>query len=247
MPQVTEIRTNLPRSTKTYDEEMQARQSYANPPEYKPDEEVIDLEEAIGSRYEQNYMAAASQRWGVEQQRFMGRDNERRRFVNLMHPHGIFRRLRRAGVDARIEAPHFYIWQIDDETGKLRQFKKERSIGRVWLHDEAVKDRNTGSCRIGISAWVWDEKLKQRVRRCVTSLEYPYGPEWSLMKFDEFDVPIAERWRGWRTAMLHLIVAGVLTEEEVDRAFGPVPLDSVSLEYRRHLQFNRKRRYGLVQ
>jgi hypothetical protein len=244
MPEVSEIRSNLPRSTKSYDEELALPPSYLKalegqqPSERKPSSEE---QEAIEQAYIDNYLAAAPRRWGAEQQSFMGIDNLRRRFVNLMHPHKVFRLLRRAGVDARIEAPHFYVWQIDDNTGKLALFKKERTEGRLWLHDEAVKGR------VGISAWVWDQKLKQRVRRCVTSLQYPYGPEWSLMHFDEFDVPITEQWRGWRTAMLHLILANVLTEEEVDRAFGPVALDSVSLNYRLHLQSHRKRRYGLLQ
>lgn len=244
MPEVSEIRSNLPRSTMTYDQELALPPSYLKaleglePDDRKPSSEEL---EAVEQAYIENYLAAAPRRWGQDQQRFMGNENERRRFVNLMHPHKVFRLLRRAGVDARIEAPHFYVWQIDDDTGKLALFKKERTAGRLWLHDEAVQGR------VGISAWVWDEKLKQRVRRCVTSLQYPYGSEWSLMHFDEFDVPITEKWRGWRTAMLHLIIAGVLTEAEVDRAFGPVPLDSVSLTYREHLQFNRKRRYGLAQ
>ena len=52
MPQASEIRSNLPRSTKSYDEEMQARQSYANPPAFRPEEKVVDMEEATGSRFE---------------------------------------------------------------------------------------------------------------------------------------------------------------------------------------------------
>lgn len=233
-----EVHSNLPRSTRSYDEEMNCRQSYATPPEFRPEQGPVDLEEAIGIREEQNYINAESRRWR-EQKHFMGKENEAMRLVRILHPHSIFRRLRRAGVDARIEAPTFDVWMPDDKTGKLVKVRKERSIGRLWLHDDAIEGR------VGVSAWVLENG--QRVRRCVTTLQYPYGPEWSLLRFDEFDVPVGERFRGWRTAMLALILAGVLTEDEVNRAFGPVPLGPVSLLYRERLFHYRKKKMGLIQ
>jgi hypothetical protein len=228
----------MPRSTGSYDEEMEARQSYENPPEFQPGEKAVNAEEAIGIRAEYNYAAAASRRW-KEQKHFMGKENEAMRFVNIKSPHTVFRQLQRAGVDARIEAPHFDVWMPDDKTGLLIRVRKERSVGRLWLHDDAVEDR------VGVSAWVWEKG--QRIRKMVTTLQYPYGPEWSLMRFDQFNVPQAEKYRGWRTAMLQLILAGVLTEEEVNRAFGPVPLGPVSLLYRQHLYSHRRRLAGVVQ
>jgi hypothetical protein len=234
----SEIKSNLQRSAVSYDEEMEASQSYANPPEFQPDEKVVDLEEAIGIREEHNYAAAASRRW-KEQKHFMGKENEAMRLVNIKSPHRVFRQLQRAGVDARIEAPHFYVWMADDVSGRLISLKRERSVGRLWLHDDAVAGR------VGVSAWVIDNGV--RVRKLVTTLQYPYGPEWSLMHFDAFDVPQSEKYRGWRTAMLQLILAGVLTEAEVDRAFGPVPLGPVSLLYRQYLYSHRQRRAGLIQ
>lgn len=235
----SEVKSNFERSTLSYDEEMEARQSYANPPEFKPEEKVVDLEEAIGVREEQNYANAASRRW-KEQRHFMGKENEAMRLVNIKSPHRVFRQLQSAGIDARIETPRFDVWLPDDSTGQLICVKKERSIGRLWLHDDAVEGR------VGVSAWVKDDN-GVRVRKHITSLQYPYGPEWSLMHFDEFDVPQTEKYRGWRTAMLHLILAGVLTEEEVTRAFGPVPLGPVSILYRQHLYHYRQKRMGLIQ
>jgi hypothetical protein len=218
---------------------MSVRQSYANPPEFHPEVEPIDLEEALGSRQEMNYNAAARRRW-ADQHHFIGKDNEAQRLVNFLHPHAVFRKLRKAGVDARIETPSFYVWVPEDSTGRPISIKRERTIGRLWLHDEAIEGR------VGVSAWVVNEN-GQRERKLVTTLQYPYGPEWSLMHFDEFDVPITEKYRGWRTALMHLLMAGVLTEEEIDRAFGPPPLGPVSLLYRRKLQMSRQKRYGLIQ
>jgi hypothetical protein len=216
------------------DQELSIPQNYASPPAFRPDVAPVDLEEAIGVRYEQNYMAAEGRRW-KQQWWFMGKENEEMRLTGILHAHEVFRKLRRAGVDARIETPSFYVWMPDDKTGQLKEFKKERSNGRLWLHDYAIAGR------VGVSAWVKGE------RKMVTTLQYPYGPEWSLMRFDDFDVPISERYRGWRTAMLSLILAGVLTEEEVDKAFGKPALGDVSLIYRQNLYYNRQRKAGLVQ
>jgi hypothetical protein len=239
MPQASEIVSNLPRTGQSYDDEMNVRQSYDNAPAYRPDVKVIDLEEAAGSRFEMNYAAAAEQR--IENQdRFMGRENERRRFVNFMHPHKFFRQLRRAGVDARIEAPNFYVWKPDDKTGKLIQIKRERSHGRLWLHDDVIEDR------VGVSARVFDLETQTWSIRPVTWLQYPYGPEWSLVNFDEYDVPMGERWRGWRTALLHLILADVITEAESVKAFGRVGLNDISVYYRKMLAHHRLRKAGLI-
>jgi hypothetical protein len=236
--QAGEIYSNLKRVTCSYDEELPTP-IVTNPLPYTEtsSNEMLDAEDEA---FEANYLAAAKQRW-KGQERWMGKENEEMRLVNIMHPHTIFRKLRRAGVDARIEAPSFYVWDIDPKTGAPIRVKQERTAGRLWLHDDVIVGR------VGISAWVWDRQQKRRVRECVTSLQYPYGPEWSLMRFDEYDVPTEERYRGWRTAMLALIRKGVLTEEEVDRAFGPVVLNDASLLYRQMLVTPRKRRAGLIQ
>ncbi len=235
---VNEVKSNFERSTASYDEEMEARQSYATPPEFQPNERPVDLEEAVGMRAEANYAAAAPRRWR-EQKHFIGKENEEMRLVNIKSPHMVFRKLQIAGVDARIEAPHFYVWLPDDQTGKLISVRKERSVGRLWLHDDVIEGR------VGVSAWVIENGV--RIRKMVTTLQYPYGPEWSLMRFDEFDVPICEKYRGWRTALLNLIIADVLTEDEVNRAFGPVPLSPVSLLYRERLYYHRQKTKGLMQ
>jgi hypothetical protein len=243
MPEAGHIYSNLKRVTTSYDEEMALPQAsldlVASLPrsDRKP---TAEEEDDLALNFERGYLAAARQR-RLDQRRFKGKEIEAMRLVNILHPHTIFRRLRRAGVDARIEAPSFYVWVPEDSTGRLIAIKRERSIGRLWLHDEAVAGR------VGVSAWVWDQKLKQRVRRMVTTLQYPYGPEWSLLHFNEFDVPICERYRGWRTAMLAMIEANVLTEDEVNRAFGPPSLNTASLLYRERVQTHRKRKYGLIQ
>lgn len=235
MPEAGQIYSNLKRVTTTYDEELAVPQEaidfYNSLP--KDGDSTPEMEDAVDEAYVKAYAAASRARW-KGQERWQGRENIERRVVNIMHPHDVMRKLQRAGVDARIEAPVYYVTMADDKTGRPVQVKKPRAVGRIWLGDEAVQGR------IGIFGWV-----KGQVK-LLTSLQYPCGPEWSLMYFNEWNVPTTEQYRGWRTALLQLILKDIITEEEVNRAFGPVVLNPASELYRQQLQSHRARRRGFV-
>ena len=47
-----------------------------------------------------------------------------------------------------------------------------------------------------------------------------FMPELTVMRFDEHGVPTTEKYRGWRTALLQLILKGVITEKKADAVFG---------------------------
>jgi hypothetical protein len=96
----------------------------------------------------------------------------------------------------------------------------------------------THAGRVGVSAWVREDG--RRVAKCITSLQWERGPEWSLMHFDNFDVPICERYRGWRTALLQLITQDVITEAEAEAAFGVVEASEASELYLSTLQAHRR-------
>ncbi len=243
MPEAGQIFSNLKRSTVSYDEELAIPQDeldyYNSLP--KDGDSTPQMEEAVEMAYAKAYNSdpVRKSRW-KGQERWQGRENIERRVVNIMHPHDVMRKLQRAGVDARIEAPVYYVTMPDDVTGQPVQVKKPRAVGRIWLGDEAVQGR------IGIFGWVKDTKTETRRVKLITSLQYPCGPEWSLMNFNEWDVPTTEKYRGWRTALLQMILKDVLTEEEVDRAFGPVVLNPASELYRQQLQTHRAIRKGLT-
>lgn len=109
---------------------------------------------------------------------------------------------------------------------------EEHKNARLWLNSWSKVGR------IGVNARIFGEV------RTVTTLQYPYGPEYSLMRFNQYDVPTEERYRGWRTALLVLIVAQVVTEEEALKAFGPA-IGPASEFYREQLQINRRVRMGM--
>jgi hypothetical protein len=239
MPLAGNIYSNLRRSTQSYDEELaipQAMLDHYNSLPVLTRKPSAETEEAIYVNYERSYAAAAGQRWR-DQQKFMGKENEKQRLVNILHAHDVMGKLQAIGVDARIETQSYTVWEPDDKTGRLTMTKRDLSDGRLWLHSVAVRGR------VGVSAWVWDKHTLERKRKQITTLQYPVGPEWSLLYFDEFDVPIRERYRGWRTALMMLILNNVLTEQEVDKAFGPVTLGPVSELYRKAIHNHRERRF----
>jgi hypothetical protein len=51
-------------------------------------------------------------------------------------------------------------------------------------------------------------------------VQFGFMPELSIMDFDEHGVPLAEKYRGWRTPLLQLILKGAISEREADRIFG---------------------------
>jgi len=241
MPEVGQIRSNLKPVTKSYDEELATPDIEIRYDEKPGSQETIEAEQEL---FEENYRSAHERRW-KGQQRWMGRRNEEMRLVNILHPHTFIRKLQAAGVEASIEPAVIKVWAPDDKTGLLTLQDKTRSPARLWLHEDAVYLKGTSEThagRIGISAWVWDNGV--RMVKCLTSLQWDCGPEWSLMYFDEMDVPVRERYRGWRTALLVLITNDVLTEDEVDRAFGAVVQNEASELYRETLQQYRERKAG---
>jgi hypothetical protein len=190
--------------------------------------ELIDAEQKL---WEENYRARAPYRW-EGQERWQGRENEEMRLVNILHPHAVFQKLRDAGVECSIEPAIDWVWDIDHKTGLTVPLQRTRSAARFWLHDVVIRDR------VGISGWV--QRNGRRTVQYITYLQHPLGPEWSLMKFDDFDVPTYERYRGWRTALLRLIQEEVVTEDEVDRAFGAVTENAASELYLEQLDAFRK-------
>lgn len=213
------------------------QRAYLEQIELRPEQWV---EESL-ELHELNCIASLDQHL-PDQQRWEGKKNEEQRLVNIMHPSAVMRRLRSAGVDARDEEhPHARIWLNEwsaagmvgvnawvkptelDEEGYLLALSHATS----QTQKEILTD-NFLACREG-----------RKIRRTLTSLQEPYGPEWSIMRFNEMGVATKEKFRGWRTAMLVLIVAEVVTEEEVDRAFGP-PIGEAGAWYRNQLQVWRR-------
>jgi hypothetical protein len=238
-----EIGSNLKRVEMDYDAELPTPAVELCYDDKPSTQQTIEAEQEM---FEENYRSAHARRW-KGQIRWMGRQNEEARLVNILTPGAVMRKLQAAGVEASATPAVRWVYEPDDKSGILVPTPKVLSNARLWLHEDAIYMKGTSETnagRIGVSAWVWDAQAEKRVPRCLTSLQYDCGPEWSLMWFDAMDVPIRERYRGWRTALLALITNDVLTEVEVLRAFGPVNDSTASELYLETIKAHRERKAG---
>lgn len=220
-----------------------------------------NIEEAH-SQFERNYRASAAYRW-EGQQRWMGKENEEMRKVNILHCDTFIHKLRRAGIKAGFNNPVVaeYLRDLKAIYPNRDDFEVIGSGGpRIWLNEDIAQIkmqrtdgtiRKVSSGRIGVNAWVKPEPgtkaydLGVYQMKTLTTLQYPYSPEWSVMRFDEYDVPQGEKYRGWRTVLLVLITVGVLTVEEAHKAFGD-PVGPASLFYREQLSKHRAFKLGIA-
>lgn len=130
----------------------------------------------------------------------------------------------------RIMHPYMFLRKLRSAGVDARP--EEHKNARIWLNSFSRVGR------IGVNAWTEGEM------QTVTTLQYPYAPEYSVMRFNEYDVPQEEKYRGWRTTLLTLVVRGVVTEEEAMKAFGPA-VGPASEFYREQMQTTRRVKLGL--
>jgi hypothetical protein len=178
-----------------------------------------ELAEKSQMLFEMNARAVQGNQWDG-QGRWMGKENEEMRIVNIMTPQEFLRRL------------EFVI-------GERRVFLNRFAVNkRVAL---LAEDR--GEKRMIISAFGTPEKRPDGLVQ-VGTLQYPCGPEWMVPRFDEYGVPTTAKYLGWRTALLSMIDSKVLSEKEAHEAF-PLASGPASAWYRQQL-FEIRTRDGVV-
>lgn len=177
--------------------------------------------------HELNEASMIERRW-PGQQRWQGDDVERMRLVNPMTPFEFIDKLLAVGISAE-KVPTVSVEPKADADGVLRPAEVEHSGKLICLGHRVVR----GVC--GLYAHVSRGEGTSTYQR-VGLLQVPLGPEWDLVRFDEYGVPVGKRFQGWRTALLGLIEARVLTEEQAHKAFGKPIENAASSFYRQQLQ-----------
>lgn len=115
----------------------------------------------------------------------------------------------------------------------IEKLQKVVGESRVQLNTFAVRGR------AALLAWEIDWTTGDRKRVQVGTVQYPCGPEWMVMKFNEYGVPTTAKYLGWRTALLSMITLGVITEKEAHKAF-PLSEGPASAWYREQLAMMKK-------
>lgn len=72
-------------------------------------------------------------------------------------------------------------------------------------------------------------------------IQVGYMHEYSTIRLDAHNLPVNEKWRGWRTVLLRLIQGGFITERQAHKEFGEPITGPVSRRYRAQLYGLRNR------
>jgi hypothetical protein len=103
----------------------------------------------------------------------------------------------------------------DARKGELRHssdlikiFREELKL-KCWYRDHPHKDK--------ITLVVKREGQEPEVGCWV---QLGWMPEYSVVRFDDHGVPLNEKYRGWRTVLLQLILKGIVSEEAAHAVFG---------------------------
>jgi hypothetical protein len=84
--------------------------------------------------------------------------------------------------------------------------------------------------KAGVKCWYRDHPQADKLTMVVQNkdakpevgcwVQRGFMPELSIMRFDEHGIPVNEKFRGWRTCLLQLLLKNILTEEEAAKIFG---------------------------
>lgn len=103
----------------------------------------------------------------------------------------------------------------------------EARIGRVMAHSEFITLLNKTGVKFFYRQHPHKDKLTllwqpncQSDLQVACWVQYGQMPELSIMNFDQYGAPLAERRRGWRTPLLQIILQGIITEEKANEIFG---------------------------
>lgn len=176
---------------------------------------AVDVETAI-QLHEENTFASKQQRWDGQER--WAQEFERPRMGNILHMYEFVRKLSEVGVNVRL-----------NEWGRL---------GRIGVNALVCAGCSQGSfagCQVSCPALTFDHippvgastlwqvkpgGTRKLVWKTITTVHNGRSPEYSVMRFNGYQVATNEKYRGWRTALLTLIVAGVCSKDQALRAFG---------------------------
>jgi hypothetical protein len=133
--------------------------------------------------------------------------------------------------------------QTKEELARLKESSDNAAAEYQWLSPEEYKNEGDRIGRImhsvvflnklreaGIKCWYRAHPQAGKVTLIIQRAGLPpevgcwcqigFAPELSIMRFDEHGVPLAEKYRGWRTPLLQLILKGIISEQKAVEIFG---------------------------
>jgi hypothetical protein len=137
--------------------------------------------------------------------------------------------------------------QTKDELARLKEGSAEQAKEYQWVTPEEYKNAGDRIGRImhnvvfinllrqaGVKCWYRTHPQAGKITLIVQRGDLPaevgcwcqagFAPELSVMRFDDHGVPLAEKFRGWRTCLLQLILKGVISQKKAEEIFGVPPM-----------------------
>jgi len=105
----------------------------------------------------------------------------------------------------------------EDELLKARKLRNAKHNAEADKSFHLAGDMIQAATEMVLERDAYEEQVPEFLR--VGKLQAPLGTEWMMMNFDEFGVPTSAKYVGWRTALLTMVRARVITEAEAHQAF----------------------------
>lgn len=99
-------------------------------------------------------------------------------------------------------------------------------MGKIMHSSEFIKKLESAGVKCWYRVHPHADKLTLMIQRGPLPPEIGcwvqngWMPELSIMNFDEHGIPLAEKFRGWRTCLLQLILKSAIPEKKADEVFG---------------------------
>lgn len=174
---------------------------------------TLDVETAL-ALYEQNCLARKYLQWPGQER--WAKEYEAPRMGRILHMYDFVKALAGVGVDVRL-----------NEYGRLGRIGVNAVVckGCSQGPNAPCPDNCTGRDYTPVltpSSLVYTLQYGPRKLewKTITTVHNGMSPEYSVMRFDRFGTPTNEKYHGWRTALLVLIKAGVVSKNQALKAFG---------------------------
>ena len=121
-----------------------------------------------------------------------------------------------------------YQWCTPEEYADIQM-----RFGLIMSHDQLITKLRDG-CKLKVFyrqhphadklVLLYSDKDGNKKPEMACWVQRGWMPEYTIMGFDDHGVPLAEKYRGWRTVLLQLILKEILTIEVAHKVFGEANL-----------------------
>lgn len=128
--------------------------------------------------------------------------------------------------------------------------KLENILGHssIYIHKPPAGPNNQFENIRGLFVRIRGQERKQFTEngptgwKCVGAMQVPYMSEWGVLHQDEHGVFKNEKYKGWRTVLMALILNDAITEQEAHQEFGSPTLGIQSRLYNQKLRGKREQK-----